>query len=324
MLNHTNYLLRVCCLCAGAGLLLFCMNPTLRADNSDGGVPVVLATIKPLHSLAAVVTDGVSEPRLLIDGNMSPHLFQLKPSHIKAVEQADIVLWAGEGVERFIPSLLKKFAADAIEIELAALTGVTTHKSRSSQAESFSERHSDDDHDHSDIDYHLWLEPRNAAILVDELARQLTVLDPVNGDKYLANAINFKRKLESQVAEVQEILSDVQGQSYLIYHDSLQYFEKAYGLGEAIVVTSQPQMQAGAKRLKAIRSKVVSARPGCIFSEPQFRSPALKALATDLHLRSETVDPLASDFEAGASLYTDWMKHTAETIAICLSHAENN
>ncbi len=317
MLNHTNCFLRMRRWCAGAVLLLICSNPALSEDNTRIGELVVLATIKPLHSLAAAVTDGVTTPLLLIDGNTSPHMFQLKPSHIKAVSQADIILWAGEGVERFIPSLLKKFAADAIEIELATLTDVTIHEGRSSHSEGHA-----DDHDHSDIDYHLWLEPRNAAILVDELALQLGAIDPVNSDAYFANAVEYKRKLESQAAEAREILSSAQGQSYLIFHDSLQYFEKAYGLGKAIVVTSQPQMQAGAKRLKAIRTEVAAARPGCIFSEPQFRSPALKALAVDLQLRSETIDPLASDFKPGASLYTDWLKHTAETIASCLSHAE--
>ena len=109
---------------------MFSVLPGVAVASEAADPPVVLATTRPLHSIAAYVTDGVSEARLLIDGSLSPHVFQLKPSHVRAVRDADIILWAGEGVERFIPSMLKNFAADTSAIELAALPEVVTYHSR--------------------------------------------------------------------------------------------------------------------------------------------------------------------------------------------------
>jgi len=281
--------------------------------------PVVLATTRPLHSLASVVTEGVGDVSLLIKDNSSPHTFQLLPSHIRAVSNADVILWAGDGVERFLPSLMARFAEDAMAIEVGAMSGIVRHHSR----------RRDQSHDRKqptgqqakraqdELDYHLWLDPKNALLIVQQLAADLSVLDPSNSDKYLRNAKSYELNLSALEENINKRLSVVAGKRYLVYHDSLQYFEKAFGLGEAIVVTPQPQMQAGAKRLKALHSEVAEWQPQCVLAEVQFRSLALTTLADDLKLKTVTIDPLASGFDAGAALYTDWMEHTAATIEEC-------
>ena len=50
----------------------------------------VVATIKPIHSLASYLMDGVGKPDLIVDGYASPHGFALKPSHAKMIQNADI------------------------------------------------------------------------------------------------------------------------------------------------------------------------------------------------------------------------------------------
>ena len=45
----------------------------------------VVASIKPIHSLASYLMDGVGKPDLIVDGYASPHGFAMKPSHAKNV-----------------------------------------------------------------------------------------------------------------------------------------------------------------------------------------------------------------------------------------------
>jgi len=303
-----------------AGILVWLLFATANASTSQEP-PTVLATVKPLHSLASVVTEGVSVPQLLISGSTSPHLFQVKPSHIRSVRDADIIVWAGEGVERFLPSLVNKFNRQAELLEIAATDGAVLHASRNKHRKvDFSDAESID---RDEIDYHLWLDPDNALIIVDLLAARLSELDPANAAAYLSNAKSFNTALATSVVEVEKLLSVVTGRRYLIYHDSLQYIEKAFGLGEAIVIAPQPQVQAGGKRLRALYGELADEKPGCLFSEPQFRSSVVKTLADDLGLKRVTVDPLAYDFTAGAGLYNEWLLHTATTIAECLASASD-
>ena len=303
----------ICRLWLAATLLgisqVFSVLPGVAVASEAADPPVVLATTRPLHSIAAYVTDGVSEARLLIDGSLSPHVFQLKPSHVRAVRDADIILWAGEGVERFIPSMLKNFAADTSAIELAALPEVVTYHSRGSG--------DDHTHNHESIDFHLWTHPANAELLAFALADQLAMLDAANQQTYRANAAAFAAELNDAVKDVEKILAVAQGKNYLIYHDSLQYFEKAFGLGEAIIVTAQPQVQAGAKRIRKLQAEVEVNNVACILAELQFRSPAIDVLASDLQVQTVRIDPLASTLDSGPSLYINWMRETASSIAGC-------
>ena len=83
------------------------------ASSARADVPVVVATIKPLHALAAGVMAGVGTPDLLVQGAASPHDYALKPSDARLLDRAGVVIWAGPGVESFMPRIVDGLAGKA-------------------------------------------------------------------------------------------------------------------------------------------------------------------------------------------------------------------
>jgi len=106
----------------------------------------VVASIKPIHSLASYLMDGVAKPDLIVDGYASPHGFAMKPSHAKMLQNADIVFWVGEDLENFLEKPLNSIATKAEKIEFMDLKGLVKLK--------FRERNIFDDHDDHDHDEH--------------------------------------------------------------------------------------------------------------------------------------------------------------------------
>ena len=100
----------------------------------------VVASIKPIPSLASYLMDGVGKPDLIVDGYASPHGFAMKPSHAKMLQNADIIFWVGEDIENFLEKPLNSIAKKAEKIELMEIKGVTKLK--------FRERNIFDEHDH--------------------------------------------------------------------------------------------------------------------------------------------------------------------------------
>ena len=90
----------------------------------------VVATIKPIHSLASYLMDGIGKPDLIVDGYASPHGFALKPSHAKMIQNADIIFWVGEDIESFLEKPLKTIAKKAEKIELMEIKDLTLLKFR--------------------------------------------------------------------------------------------------------------------------------------------------------------------------------------------------
>ena len=108
----------------------------------------VVASIKPIHSLASYLMDGVGKPDLIVDGYSSPHGFALKPSHAKMLQEADIVFWVGEDMENFMVKPLNSIAKKAEKIELMEIKGINKLK--------FRERNifdGHDDHGHKEDDH---------------------------------------------------------------------------------------------------------------------------------------------------------------------------
>ena len=172
----------------------------------------VVATIKPIHSLASYLMDGVGKPDLIVDGYASPHGFALKPSHAKMIQNADIIFWVGEDIESFLEKPLKSIAKKAEKIELMEIKGLTKLKFRERNIFEEHDDHAkkeddhddhdhdkdkehghDDDHDkeghkekeddhddhsheghaHGEFDPHIWLDPMNAKIILSEMAEHL-------------------------------------------------------------------------------------------------------------------------------------------------------
>ena len=99
-------------------LSIFSFNSTVSADVK------VVTSIKPIHSLAAYVMDGVGKPNVIVDGYNSPHGFSLKPSHAKMIENADLIIWVGEDLEAFLEKPLNSIAKKATKVELMDLKGI--------------------------------------------------------------------------------------------------------------------------------------------------------------------------------------------------------
>ena len=169
----------------------------------------VVASIKPIHSLASYVMDGVGKPDVIVDGYNSPHGFSLKPSHAKMIENADLIIWVGEDLEAFLEKPLNTIAKKAINIEIMDLSGIKKLKFREKNIFEGhddhghghkKEKHDDhghghkekkhddhghkkakhDDHGHEghahgEHDPHVWLDPMNAKVIIKEIQKQLVL-----------------------------------------------------------------------------------------------------------------------------------------------------
>ncbi len=88
------------------------------AGSSALADPNVVVSIKPLHSLVAGVMEGVATPSVIVDGAASPHTYSLRPSKARDLQQADVIVWVGPGLEAFLERPVANIGAGASVVEL--------------------------------------------------------------------------------------------------------------------------------------------------------------------------------------------------------------
>lgn len=308
---------------------LFLLGLLLLSHAALAEVPRVVVSIPPLHSLVAGVMAGVGEPQLLLKVGASPHHYALKPSDARALQQAALIVWVGEAMEPYLAKPLKSLASDAESLAMVEFAGMHLLAPREGGEW---EGHADDDHaphhDHADeeegvhadaADPHLWLDPRNAIVLVAAVAERLSALDPENAGRYRRNADEMARRLAALDAELARQLAPLQSSPYLVFHDAYHYFERRYGLNVVGSVTVSPEQRPGARRMQAIRDKLKRLEAQCIFSEPQFPSPILNVLLEGSGARRGELDPLGTSHPPGAEQYFMLMHGLADALQGCLS-----
>src|SRR5690554_1835956 len=82
----------------------------IGAASADA--PGVVASIKPVHSLVSAVMEGTGRPELIVEGAGSPHLYHLRPSQARKLQEADLIFWIGPELERFLEGPIGSLSAD--------------------------------------------------------------------------------------------------------------------------------------------------------------------------------------------------------------------
>ncbi len=287
-------------------------------------VPQVVASIQPLHSLAAMVMEGVGEPALLVRGTASEHGYALKPSDMRAIETAKLAVIIDTGYETFLAKPLKARGDKIVTLAMADLPGLTVFEPREGGVWEAHDHHHKHDHDahghdhHDELDGHVWLDPHNAQLMLSALEAELSELDPANAATYQRNAEAARAKLAVLDGELKTKLAPLAGKSYVVFHDAYQYFEARYGLTPAGSITVDPDRSPSAKRMAALKDKLVAAKAACVFREPQFPAAIVDTLAKSANARVGLLDPQGAALPPGPALYPALLGNLADSLTKCL------
>ena len=307
----------------------------------------VVTSIKPIHSLVSYIMEGVGSPDLIVDGYNSPHGFSLKPSHAKMLQEADIVIYVGEGLEEFLEKPLQSLSQNAVKFELLKQSGMKKLKFRERNIFEGHDDHDDhghgkkkkddhDDHDHDkkakkedhddhghddhghghgEFDPHIWLDPMNAKIIVKKVTNQLSKLDKENSSTYKSNSKKALKEIDNLIKQVK---SDINKDAkVVVFHDAYQYFEKRFDVNIIGALTVNTDVLPGAEQLAEIREVIDHEQVTCVLSEPQFNPDIVKTIANDTNINMGVLDPLGATLDKGKILYFDLIKNISLSIENC-------
>ena len=116
--------------------------------------PKVVASIAPIHSIAAAIMKNVGEPHLLVPPSASPHSTDLRPSGARALQDADLVFWVGPRLEAFLVKPIESLANSGKSVPLVEAKDIELLPLRSgANWEKHAHGHDGDDHGHGDHEH---------------------------------------------------------------------------------------------------------------------------------------------------------------------------
>lgn len=293
----------------------------IMASAAAASVPNVVVTIKPIHALVSGVMDGVGTPQLLLSGGESPHTYSLRPSQAQQLHTAQLLIWVGPVLEKFLEKTVSTLDKRVQVLTLFDTPGLTRLAVRTDK-EWGPHLHDTDEHQEIGWDAHCWLDPHNAKLFVATVAQTLSRLNPENTARYSENAQRLQMRLEQLDDTIHHDLAMFKDKPFLVFHDAYQYFTQRYHLMEVGSITLAPENSPSAKRLQELRHLVKSRPVRCVFSEPQFPPDLVTTVIEGSGARSGILDPVGADLPAGTEAYFTLLRHLVAAFQQCLAEEE--
>ena len=304
----------------------------------------IITSVKPLHSIVDAISTNSDQVELLVTTNQSPHDYQLKPSQLKAMQNANIIFYFDDNFETFMSSafdILPPKVRKSSIIEKANLNllqyresgawdkhlheGDDGHDDHDDHKDEDDDGHDDhdahkDEHD-DDVNLHVWLDPENAKSIVNYVVKELTFINPKNHEIYEENGKRYIEKLNNLDAELKISLSGLQDKPFIVFHDAYQYFERAFNLNAVGSISLRDDIHSvSPNRIKEIKDKIKKTNAECVFREPQFSDRLINTIAEKADIKVGTLDPLGASLQNDKGLYFTLMRELADNFKKCLTH----
>jgi len=252
-----------------------------HGDEASDGRPMVVTTTIQVGALTRAVAGDAVDVKTLVRAGQDPHDYEASASDIKAVGDATVVLRQGIGIDAFLDKAISGSGATNI---VTVSTGVPLRKG-------------DDDRGKAEDDPHIWHNPQNDKIMVDNIANALAGAVPASAETFRQNADAYKTTLDEVDTEIRALIDTLPETDRKIVsnHDAFGYFIDHYQLtfiGTVIPGTGTGS-EASAKEIAQLEDTIRREGVKAIFAESSLDPKVAKQIARDTNVK--IVDNLYGD-----------------------------
>ena len=282
----------------------------------------VVSTIKPVHMLVSAIAGKHLNVVQLIPDGASPHHYALKPSNIRQLQYARLILQIDPDLEQFLNKSLQKLPKTTPLLALAQLEGIQLHdlnQRKQPDASHDSAHSSAHSHHTSAKDLHIWLDPNNAIVMSRAIADQLKKIDPAHQQDYAANLQQLITRIQAVDQRLYAQLKPIQQTPILVFHNAWHYFERHYGIQQVNSIGMSAIKQLSLAKVQSIQTLLHEKKIRCVLDEYHAPSAILQSLAQKNQLKLQRLDIMGTQITPSMNSYIELLEHTAEGFLACQS-----
>lgn len=282
------------------GAIMACLISSCGKQEKLAGKIGVATTILPQAEFVRNLGGDKVEVTVMVPPGASPHTYEPTPAQMKELARAKLYVMTGSGVEFELVWMDKIIQNNKNLVVVDCSKGISIIETK--------------EHNHEDIkgtekephhgkDPHIWLSPKNAKIMVENIYAGLIKIDPVNKNFYNQNKIKYLQQLDSLDKKIKDGLKDIQNRNFMVFHPAWGYFAKDYNLKQIPVEIEGKEPSA-----KDISNLIDLARKNnikVVFVSPQFNPKSAAVIAQGIGGKVVFIDPLAENYIQNMLLILD-------------------
>lgn len=294
-------------------LVLLAATAVACGDDGRGGSSnpqaalQVVATTTVVADFARVIGGDRVGVYGVLKPNVDAHDYEPSPADLNAMKRAKVIVTNGVGLEEWLEDTIDSSGTTATVVD--ASKGVTLREG--------GREHADGEHDP-----HIWHDPKNAKVMVADIATAFAAADPTGAAVYERNLAAYTAELDALDAELARTFGALANKKLVTNHDAFGYLVDAYGLEfvGSIIPSFDTSAELSAADLKKLVAAIRAEGVKAVFSESSLPAKTAKTIASeagvqvvagDGALYGDGLGPADSD----GGTYLKMMRHNATTIA---------
>ncbi len=232
---------------------------------------VIYTTSPVFATIVSQIAGEYYEVRNLLPAGSSPHAFEPRPSDVRAVTQARLLIYGAPNLDEWvtrIPDVPRTSLMSHLPDSMALPYGAETPNP------------------------HFWVDPLAVKEVIGPLAKLLCALDETVCDEIRRNAVTMQNGLDSLFLRLDSELTGLRSSGLIVSHPFLDYFSARFGLQSVNIVEGSGNLEPSARELARLIESVAHAEYVAVVTERSEPSSAARTVAEATGLPLVSVDPL--------------------------------
>ena len=284
-----------------AAATLFSLEGCIGKKSMDDNL--IIVTIEPLrYFVDRIAGDGYTVETLVPEGS-DPESYDPAPAQMMRLSKARLYFKVGYlGSEMMWEETIAEIMTGGKLID----TSEGFDYELSGGCDGHHHNHEGHHHHHAVGDPHTWCSASGARVIAENIKQALAATFPANSELFEQNYNALLSEIDSVEQEITALLSPVERRGFMIYHPSLTYFAREFGLKQLPIEVEgkEPSPYQLRKLIDTVRSEGVQ----LIFIQREFDKKQAGSIAKETGCRIVEIAPLAYD-------WPEQMKHIARSLA---------
>ena len=268
--------------------LIFPIVSCKYSKSPEGKIGVTVTLLPQADFVNSVGGDRVNVT-VMVPPGADPHTYELNPSQLVEVSKAMMYAKVGSGVEFELAWMDKLVAQNKKMLIVNCANGVKLIKMVEDEHNG-----TDGNENHVGNDPHIWLSPRNAEIMVENIYQGLVKIDPEGTEYYTQNKDAYLAKLDELDKDIREGLAGIKNRRFIVLHPAWGYFANDYDLEQLAIEIGgkEPSAKDIANLIKLAKENNIK----IIFASPQFNPQSAQVIAKEISGKVIFIDALSGNY----------------------------
>lgn len=295
-------------------------NENKQQEKAADDVLTIYTTLFPIEDFTKKIGGSHVNVKSIIPPGINAHTYEPTTKTMIEIAESDAFIYSSEIMEPYAEKIAEALKNENVKM-VEASNGITmldyNEENHGEEHTTENEEARSDEHNHGDVDPHVWIDPILAIDLAKNIKDSLIELKPEATDDFNANFNTLKMQLEILNSSFDQLVKGKKSPKILVSHAGYGYWEKRYGIEQISITGLSSTNEPSQHQLQEIIDKAKASKIKYVIFEQNVTPKVAEIIKNEIHaevLRIHNLSVLTEEDIKNNEDYFSLMENNIDTL----------